>query len=206
MLIFDFLARPRPASSRPVIQLSARDRHPLDRFSRVGSSAHLKCNEWLSKVSTSGDSDDDEGDMGFDRGVGPAMVYMAEESSSVASKLMTLYKTLVLPKVSTAAIHCWIDFYDVWQGGRRPYQLVNTWVEECTEDFYMDDLATERASLQILILCANDLSNADAETSFLQAELGLLQSRFRRAQTEVELLSDAIQYLTESNIGKCVHH
>ncbi|KAG2086323.1 uncharacterized protein F5147DRAFT_781666 [Suillus discolor] len=154
----------RPASSRPVIQLSARDWHPLDRLSRVGSLAHLKCNEWLSKVSTSGDSDDDEADMGFDRGVGPAMVYTAEESTSIASKLMMLYKTLV-----------------VCNAGHRPYQLVNTWVEECTEDFYMDDLATERASLQIMILRANDLSNAEDETSFLQAELGLMQSRFHRA-------------------------
>lgn len=104
-----------------MIQLSARDRRPLDRFSRVGSSAHLKCNEWLSKVSTSGDSDDDEGNMGFDRGVGPAMVHTAEESTSIVSKLMTLYKTLVLCKVSTAVIHCWIDSYDVWQAGHCPY-------------------------------------------------------------------------------------
>lgn len=56
-----------------------------------------------------------------------------------------------------------------------------------------------------MILHANDLSNAEDETSFLQAELGLMQSRFHRAQTKVKLLTDAIQYLTESYTGKCVH-
>ncbi|KAG0706561.1 hypothetical protein DFH29DRAFT_872329 [Suillus ampliporus] len=171
-----------PASSCSVIQLSARDWRPLDRSSRVDSLVHLKCSDWLSKVSTSGDTEDEEGSTDLGRDVGPPMVYTTEESTSIVSKLMTIYKTLVLPQV-----------------GQRPYQLVSTWVEECTEDFYMDDRATERASLQILILQASDLSNAEAETSFLEAELGLMQSRLRRAQTEVELLSDTIQYLIESN-------
>ncbi|KAG1738833.1 uncharacterized protein EDB91DRAFT_1248994 [Suillus paluster] len=124
-----------PASSHSVIQLSARDWHPLDRSSRVDSLVHLKCSDWLSKVSTSGDTEDEEGGTVFGRDVGPPMVYTTEESTSIASKLMTIYKTLVLPQV-----------------GQCPYQLVSTWVKECTEDFYMDDQATERASLQILIL------------------------------------------------------
>ncbi|KAG1869089.1 hypothetical protein C8R48DRAFT_671105 [Suillus tomentosus] len=155
----------RPASSRSVTQLSVGNRHPLDRFSRVGS-VNLKCSEWLRKVSTSEDAEDEEGGTDFGRNVGPATVHTIEESISIAAKLMMIYKTLVLP-----------------DAGRRPYQLV------------------KRVSLQILILRASDLSNAKAETSFLEAELGLMQSRLRRAQTEVELLSDAVQYLTESNIA-----
>jgi hypothetical protein len=140
--------------------------------------------------------------MNLGKEAGPAMVYTTEESASIASKLMKIYKTL--PDVSTVVFHCWICSHDAKQVSQRPYQLVSTWVEECTEDFYMDDCATERASLQILILRAGDLSNTDAETNFLEAELGLMQSRLRRAQTEVELLSDAIQYLIESSTGKYI--
>jgi hypothetical protein len=72
-------------------------------------------------------------------------------------------------------------------------------MEEC----YMDDRATEGASLQILISQASDLSNPDDEVRFLDAELSLLQSSQRRAQMEVELISDAIQYLIESDTSEC---
>ncbi|KAG2744376.1 hypothetical protein P692DRAFT_20878026 [Suillus brevipes Sb2] len=185
--VLELKLRSHSAKTHPVTQLSAKDRRPPDRLSRFSSVnlVHLKCSEWLSDISATGDTEDDEGCMNLGKEAGPAMVYTTEESASIASKLMKIYKTL--PDVS-----------------QRPYQLVSTWVEECTEDFYMDDCATERASLQILILRAGDLSNTDAETNFLEAELGLMQSRLRRAQTEVELLSDAIQYLIESSTGKYI--
>jgi len=71
------------------------------------------------------------------------------------------------------------------------------------EEYYMDDRAMEQASLQMLISRAGDLSNVQAEQCFLEAQLSLMQSRLQRAQTEVELLSDAIQYLLESNTSEC---
>lgn len=81
--------------------------------------------------------------------------------------------------------------------------MVSTWVEESLEEYYMDDRATEGASLQILISQASNLSNPEAEVRFLDAELSLLQSSHRRAQTEVELILDAIQYLVESDTSEC---
>ena len=71
------------------------------------------------------------------------------------------------------------------------------------EEYYMDDRAMEQTSLRTLLSQAGDLSDVQAEQRFLEAQLSLMQSRLRRAQTEVELLSDAIQYLTESNISEC---
>lgn len=200
--MFNYLAQ--SAKTYPVAQLSANDRRPPDRFSRVSSAnlVHLKCSEWLRNVLATGDTEDDEGYMDLGKEAGPAMVYTSEESASIVSKLMKIYKTL--PDVSTVVFHRWIYSHDAEQVSQRPYQLVSTWVEECTEDFFMDDCATERASLHILISSTGDLSSNEAETSFLEAELGLMQSRLRRAQTEVELLSDAIQYLIESNTGKYI--
>ncbi|KAG2052943.1 hypothetical protein BDR06DRAFT_972630 [Suillus hirtellus] len=172
-----------PAGAHPKIKLPAGDS-----VLYIGSLRLV--HEWLRKVSATWDTlDDEEGGMDFGRNVRPAMVYMTDESTSIASKLMTMYKTLVLPKV-----------------GCHPYDLVSTWIEEYTEDFYMDDCVTERVSLQILISCASDLSNAKAEASFLEAELGLMQSKLNCAQTEVELLSDTIQYLIESNTGKYIYY
>jgi hypothetical protein len=74
------------------------------------------------------------------------------------------------------------------------------------EEYYMDDRAMEQASLQMLISQAGDLSDVQAEQRFLEAQLSLMQSKLQRAQTEVELLSDAIQYLTESNTSECSRH
>ncbi|KAG1888150.1 hypothetical protein F4604DRAFT_1674559 [Suillus subluteus] len=113
---------------------------------------------------------------------GSAIGDVTDESASITSRLLILYKTLVLPEISC-----------------RPYRLVSTWVEECMEEYYMDDRATEGASLQILILQAGELSDSEADKHLIDAELSLMQSRYRCAQTEVELLSDAIQYLIESN-------
>ncbi|KAG2092137.1 uncharacterized protein F5147DRAFT_657755 [Suillus discolor] len=108
-----------------------------------------------------------------------------DESASITSRLLILYKMLVLPEIAC-----------------HPYRLVSTWVEECMEEYYMDDRATEGASLQILILQAGELSDSEADMCLIDAELSLMQSRYRCAQTEVELLSDAIQYLIESNTKK----
>jgi hypothetical protein len=66
----------------------------------------------------------------------------------------------------------------------------------------MDDRSSEQSSLEIMISQAGDLSDANAEVRFLRSELCLIQSRLRRAQTEVELLTDAIQYLTESDTSE----
>ncbi|KAG2737079.1 hypothetical protein P692DRAFT_20823935, partial [Suillus brevipes Sb2] len=136
--------------------------------------AHAKCREWLSGVAIGTCSAG--GRLASVKEAGP------DESMSIASNLMTIYKTLVLPAVAL-----------------RPYRLVSTWVEECQEDYYMDDRSSEQSSLEIMISQAGDLSDANAEVRFLQSELCLIQSRLRRAQTEVELLTDAIQYLTESD-------
>ncbi|KAG1726707.1 uncharacterized protein EDB91DRAFT_1086684 [Suillus paluster] len=171
----------------PVIQLSVGDRRLPGTFSRVGSGSlrqpdlvHMKCREWLSGILTGKSNSAGEGRLESAKDTVPAIV--KEEPTSIASKLMTIYTTLVLPE----ATQC-------------PYHLVSTWVEECMEEYYMDDRVMEQASLQMLILQAGDLSDVQAEQHFLEAQLSLMQSKLRRAQTEVELLSDAIQYLTESN-------
>ncbi|KAG1890558.1 uncharacterized protein F5891DRAFT_1198079 [Suillus fuscotomentosus] len=170
--------RPHLGSScrRPV---SRADGCLSSNFSRVSSMSlhqpelvNAKCSKWLSGMAT-----------GVSGDTGPAIGDVTDESTSVTSKLLTIYKTLVLPEIAC-----------------RPYGMVSTWVEECIEEYYMDDRATEGASLQILILQASDLSNPEAEVRFLEAELSLMQSIHRRAQTEVELLSDAIQYLIESDM------
>ncbi|KAG1837195.1 hypothetical protein F4604DRAFT_1692425 [Suillus subluteus] len=173
------------------LQLGSRYGHPVsmgDRsfpanFSRVDSAslhqtelAHAKCREWLSSVTigvcVAGGRPASAKDTGPD------------ELTSIASNLMTMYKTLVLPTMALC-----------------PYRLVSTWVEECME-YYMDDRATERASLEIMISQAGDLSDTKAEVCFLEAELCLVQSQLWCAQTEVELLSDTIQYLIESDTSE----
>ncbi|KAG1868755.1 hypothetical protein C8R48DRAFT_671339 [Suillus tomentosus] len=138
----------------------------------MGACRAISQDKWLSGMAT-----------GVSGDTGPAIGDVTDESTSVTSKLLTIYKTLVLPEIAC-----------------RPYGMVSTWVEECIEEYYMDDRATEGASLQILISQASDLSNPEAEVCFLEAELSLMQSIHRRAQTEVELLSDAIQYLIESDM------
>ncbi|KAG0694232.1 hypothetical protein DFH29DRAFT_1006524 [Suillus ampliporus] len=154
------------------LQLGTRYGHPTDL-------AHAKCREWLSSVTIDISSCVAGGRLASAKDTGP------DGLTSIASNLMTMYKMLVLPAVTL-----------------RPYRLVSTWVEECMEEYYMDDRATERASLEIMISQAGDLSNAKAEVHFLEAELCLIQSQLRRAQTEVELLSDAIQYLIESDTSE----
>ncbi|KAG1882183.1 hypothetical protein F4604DRAFT_1921913 [Suillus subluteus] len=134
------------------------------------------------------------GRLALAQGTGPAIGDATNESTSITSKLLTIYKTLVLPEIACC-----------------PYRFVSTWVEECMEEYYMDNRATEGASLQILISQASDISDSEAEMCFLEAELSLMQSRHWRAQMEVELLSDAIQYLIESGTicsmsGATPHH
>ncbi|KAG1827579.1 uncharacterized protein BJ212DRAFT_1294811 [Suillus subaureus] len=156
-------------------------------FSRVGSGSlrqpdlvHMKCREWLSGISTGKSNSAGEGRLESTKDKVPAIV--KEEPISIVSKLMTIYTMLVLPEVT-----------------QHPYHLVSTWVEECMEEYYMDDRAMEQMSLQMLILQVGDLSDVQAEQHFLEAQLSLMQSRLQHAQTEVELLSDTIQYLSESN-------
>ncbi|KAG0692772.1 hypothetical protein DFH29DRAFT_882082 [Suillus ampliporus] len=172
---------------QPQLGFSVGDRRLPGTFSRVGSGSlrqpdlvHMKCREWLSGISTGKSNSAGEGRLESAKDTVPAIV--KEEPISIASKLMTMYTTLVLPEAT-----------------QRPYHVVSTWVEECMEEYYMDDRAMEQTSLQMLISQVGDLSDVQAEQRFLEAQLSLMQSRLRHAQTEVELLSDAIQYLSESN-------
>ncbi|KAG2359941.1 hypothetical protein BDR07DRAFT_1487592 [Suillus spraguei] len=169
----------------PVIQLSVGARCLPGTCSRVGSGGlhridpvDMKCREWLSGISTGKSNSTAEG---TSKSAKDTMPTIGKEPTSIASKLMTIYTMLVLPEVSTVTITSF------------------TWVEECLEEYYMDDRAMEQASLQMLISQAGDLSDIQAEQHFLEAQLSLMQSRLRHAQTEVELLSDAIQHLIESN-------
>jgi hypothetical protein len=110
MLIFNYLTQ--SDKTHPVAQLSAKDRQPPDRFSRISSAdlMYLKYSEWLKNVSATGDTEDDEEYMDLDKEAGPTTVYISEESVSVVSKLMKINKTL--PDVSTIVFHCWIYSHD----------------------------------------------------------------------------------------------
>ncbi|KIK46549.1 hypothetical protein CY34DRAFT_9563 [Suillus luteus UH-Slu-Lm8-n1] len=153
---------------------------------RLGSQCGLSVprgdREWLSSMANGISGCGVGSRLASTHDTGSAIGDVTDESASITSRLLILYKTLVLPEISC-----------------RPYRLVSTWVEECMEEYYMDDRATEGASLQILILQAGELSDSEADKHLIDAELSLMQSRYRRAQTEVKLLSDAIQYLIESN-------
>jgi len=94
----------------PVIQLSVGDRCLPDTFSRVGSGGlcqtdlvvHMKCREWLSGISTGRSDSTAEGRLESTKDTIPAIV--EEEPTFIASKLMTIYTTLVLPEVSMVTI------------------------------------------------------------------------------------------------------
>ncbi|KAG1807920.1 hypothetical protein EV424DRAFT_1543645 [Suillus variegatus] len=101
----------------------------------MGACRAISQDKWLSGMAT-----------GVSGDTSPAIGDVTDESTSVTSKLLTIYKMLVLPEIAC-----------------RPYGMVSTWVEECIEEYYMDDRAMEGASLQILISQASDLSNPEAE-------------------------------------------
>lgn len=87
----------------PVIQLPGGDRRFPGTVSRVGPAGlrqtdlvHMKCSKWLSGISSDSTA---EGGLESAMGTAPATV---KEPTSVASKLMAIYTTLVLPAVSMA--------------------------------------------------------------------------------------------------------
>jgi len=67
----------------------------------------------------------------------------------------------------------------------------------------MDDRQMERACLEALISYASNVSGRN-DARFFDIQLCLLKVKLRHAQSEVILLSDAIQYLIETDNGKCV--
>jgi hypothetical protein len=93
----------------PVIQLSVGDRRLPGTFSRVGSGSlrqpdlvHMKCSKWLSGILTGKSNSAGQGRLESAKDTVPAVV--KEEPTSIASKLMTIYTTLVLPEVSMVTI------------------------------------------------------------------------------------------------------
>lgn len=72
-------------------------------FSRIGTASlqHTKCREWLSSMANGISGCGVGSRLASTHDTGSAIGDVTDESASITSRLLILYKTLVLPEVST---------------------------------------------------------------------------------------------------------